>query len=42
MEKKYNSKIEYAWQVLEEVSMNCMTLLVTAAVVGSFVLLVIK
>ena len=42
MEKRYNSKIEYMGEVVEEVCMNCLTVLVAAAVVGSFLLLIIK
>ena len=42
MENKNNSKVEYAWQVLEEASLNCMTFMVAAAVVGSFILLIVK
>jgi hypothetical protein len=42
MEKQYNSKIEYAWEVLEETCMNCLTLLVAATVIGSFFFIAIK
>jgi len=39
MEKKYNSKIEYISEVMEEICMCCLTFLVAVTVVGSLFLL---
>jgi hypothetical protein len=35
MEKKYNSKIEYISEVMEEICMGCLTFLVAVTVVAS-------
>jgi hypothetical protein len=39
MEKKYNNKLEYFSEVMEEMGMNCLIFLVTIISVGSLFLL---